>query len=199
MKDDHEIKPHMEELRIGKKLKKLRMQKGFSLEDAAAVTGIETDIIAQIESGKIVPPLATLQNISKAFDVNIVHFFQDTVSSDKISVTRSNERIKIERRPHHKKGEVDYVYEALEARKNDKHMEPFIVEIKNRKTSEMVFVKHEGEEFLFLLEGKLEFRSHNRVETLDPGDSIYFESDINHSFRCLSDQPARAIVVLWGL
>ena len=37
----------------------------------------------------------------------------------------------------------------------------------------------------------------DRVEVLEPGDTIYFESDISHSFRCLSEQPARAVVVLW--
>jgi transcriptional regulator with XRE-family HTH domain len=196
---DHEKKSNDEELRIGKKLKELRMQKGFSLEDVSAVSGIEVSMLSQFENGEIIPPLATLQNLSKAFDIKMVHFFQDTVSSEKISVTRSHERVKIERRPHHKKGEIDYIYEALEVRKSDKHMEPFMVEIKNKDTAEMVFVEHQGEEFVFLLEGELEFRSLDRVEVLEPGDSIYFESDISHSFRCLSDDPAKAIIVLWGL
>jgi quercetin dioxygenase-like cupin family protein len=77
-------------------------------------------------------------------------------------------------------------------------MEPFLVEFPNMETSEMVFVSHEGEEFLHLLEGRLEFRTTDRVEVLDPGDSIYFESDISHSFRCLSEPPAKAIVVVWS-
>ena len=196
---DYENESNDEELRIGKKLKELRMQKSFSLEDVSAVSGIEVNMLSQIENGEIIPPLATLQNLAKAFDVKMVYFFQDTVSSEKISVTRSNERVKIERRPHHKKGEIDYIYEALEVRKGDKHMEPFMVEIRNKDTAEMVFVEHQGEEFVFLLDGELEFRSLDRVEVLQPGDSIYFESDTSHSFRCLSDDPARAIIVLWGL
>ena len=61
-----------------------------------------------------------------------------------------------------------------------------------------VFVNHEGEEFLHLLEGNLEFRSVDRVEVLEAGDSIYFESDLSHSFRCLGEQRAKAIVVVWS-
>ena len=77
-------------------------------------------------------------------------------------------------------------------------MEPFMVEFPVQETSDMVFVNHEGEEFLHLLEGNLEFRSVDRVELLEAGDSIYFESDLSHSFRCLGEQPARAIVVVWS-
>ncbi|MFH0787806.1 MAG: cupin domain-containing protein, partial [Pseudomonadota bacterium] len=74
----------------------------------------------------------------------------------------------------------------------------FLVEFPILDTSELVFVSHEGEEFLHLLEGELEFRTVDRVEVLEPGDSIYFESDISHSFRCLSQVPAKAIVVVWS-
>ena len=61
----------------------------------------------------------------------------------------------------------------------------------------MVFMSHEGEEFLYVLEGTLEFRTDDRTEVLEPGDSIYFESEINHSFRSLTDKPVKAIVVVW--
>ena len=62
----------------------------------------------------------------------------------------------------------------------------------------MVFVSHEGEEFIFVLEGTLEFRSDERTEVLEAGDAIYFESDINHSFRALGEKPATAIGVIWA-
>ena len=63
---------------------------------------------------------------------------------------------------------------------------------------DMVFSSHEGEEFVYLLEGRLEFRSHERLEVLTPGDAIYFESDLSHAFRGLDNQAARAIVVVWN-
>jgi quercetin dioxygenase-like cupin family protein len=88
------------------------------------------------------------------------------------------------------------VYEALETKKVNKQMEPFMVEFPLQETSEMVFMNHEGEEFLHVLEGRLEFRSVDRVEILETGDSIYFESELSHSFRCIGEKPARAIVVV---
>jgi quercetin dioxygenase-like cupin family protein len=77
-------------------------------------------------------------------------------------------------------------------------MEPFLVEFMPMETTDMVFTSHKGEEFLYLLTGKLEFRSDERVEVLQPGDSIYFESERNHSFRSLDGKPARGIVVVWA-
>ena len=64
--------------------------------------------------------------------------------------------------------------------------------------SDMIFTNHEGEEFLYLIEGTLEFRTDDRIEVLQPGDSLYFESDINHSCRSLDEKPAKAVVVVWS-
>jgi quercetin dioxygenase-like cupin family protein len=93
---------------------------------------------------------------------------------------------------------VDYIYESLETGKPDKHMEPLFVEFQPMETGDMIFSTHDGEEFVYLLEGKLEFRSHERTEILAPGDAIYFESDLSHAFRGLDSKAARAIVVVWN-
>lgn len=197
MPQDQEISLAVKALKIGNKVRELRQKNRYTLQDLAARTGLSKPFLSQIENHHVVPPVATLLKLARAFNVNMGHFFQDEQSSEKISVTRQNERVRIERRPHHQKGEVNYIYEALETKKSNKHMEPFLVEFRDQGTGEMVFVSHEGEEFVYLLDGKLEFRTIDRVEILEPGDSIYFESDLSHSFRCLSEQPARAMVVVW--
>jgi transcriptional regulator with XRE-family HTH domain len=198
MPQDQEISLAVKALKIGNKVRELRQKNRYTLQDLAAKTGLSKPFLSQIENHHVVPPVATLLKLARALNVNMGYFFQDEQSSEKISVTRQNERVRIERRPHHQKGEVNYIYEALETKKSNKHMEPFLVEFREQGTSEMVFVSHEGEEFVYLLDGKLEFRTIDRVEVLEPGDSIYFESDLSHSFRCLSEQPARAMVVVWS-
>ena len=185
-------------LKLGSKIRELRLKKNYTLQDVAAKTGLSKPFLSQIENDHVVPPVATLLKVARAFNVSLAHFFQDEVGSDKIAITRQNERIRVEKRPHHRKGEVNYVYETLETKKTNKQMEPFLVEFPVQDTSEMVFMNHDGEEFLHVLEGTLEFRSVSRVEVLESGDSIYFESDLSHSFRCLGEKAARAIVVVWS-
>jgi len=188
----------VEGLRIGRAVKEFRHKKQITLQDLAARTGIPKSVLAEIENGDVVPPVASLLKLAKAFNVGMASFFEEEAPGMKISVTRSGERISIKKRPHHHEGEVDYIYESLETHKADKHMEPLLVDFQPLDTGDMVFTNHEGEEFLFVLEGRLEFRTDDRVEILEPGDTIYFESEINHSFRSLDEKPARAIAVVWS-
>jgi len=186
------------DVNIGRKVRELREKSQLTIMDLTARSGVPKSVLAEIESGDVTPPVATLLKLARAMNVGMAFFFQDEAAADKVSVTRKDQRIKIRRRPHHHEGEVDYIYESLETRKPDKHMEPLFVEFQSMETGDMVFSSHEGEEFVYLLEGRLEFRSHERLEVLTPGDAIYFESDLSHAFRGLDNQAARAIVVVWN-
>ena len=197
-KSRDDISLEVKALKIGSKVRELRQKKHYTLQDVAGKTGLSKPFLSQIENHHVVPPVATLLKLARAFDVGLAYFFQDEVGIDRIAITRRDERVRVERRPHQRKGEVNYIYEALDTKKSNKHMEPFLVEFPVQDTSEMIFMNHEGEEFLHVLEGTLEFRSIDRVEVLGPGDSIYFESELSHSFRCLGEKPARALVVVWS-
>lgn len=185
-------------LKIGKKVRELRQRNRYTLQDLASRTGLSKPFLSQIENDHVIPPIATLLKLARALNVSMTYFFQDEEGSEKISITRQQERIKVERRPHHQRGEVNYIYVALETKKTNKAMDPFLVEFPVQSSEEMVFMSHEGEEFLYVTEGKVEFRTGDRVEILNPGDSIYFESDISHSFRCVSETPAKALAVIWS-
>lgn len=195
---NQEISLAVKAFKIGNKVRELRQKNRFTLQDLATKTGLSKPFLSQIENDHVVPPIATLLKLARALNVGMAFFFQDEIGSDKISITRQRERVRIERRPHQEKGEVDYIYVALETKKTNKNMEPFLVEFPIRDTEDMVFMSHEGEEFLYVTEGAVEFRTVDRVEQLEPGDSIYFESDISHSFRCVSSEPAKALAVIWN-
>ncbi|MBC7359689.1 MAG: cupin domain-containing protein [Desulfacinum sp.] len=198
MQHTDDVSREVQALNLGAKVRDLRQKFRYTVQDLAAKTGLDKELLDQIEADKVVPPVATLLKLAKAFHVGLAYFFQDELTGQKISITRKNERTRLERRPHHREGEVTYIYETLENKKPEKHMEPFLVEFPVMDTAEMVFVSHEGEEFLYLMEGRLEFRTVDRVEVLEPGDSIYFDSDISHSFRCIGESPAKAVVVVWS-
>lgn len=184
-------------LQIGSKIRDLRERHRYTLQDLSAKTRLSKALLSQIENDRVIPPIATLLRLAKALNVGLSYFFQDEVKGETVYITRLKERIRVDRRVHHHEGEVDYVYEALETKKHDKHMEPFYVEFPVLEAGEMVFTSHEGEEFVYVMEGILEFRTADRVERLYPGDCIYFDSSYGHSFRSLEDSPAKAVVVVW--
>ncbi len=199
MPEDNDLAIAVKALKIGSKIRDLRSKYKYTLQELANKTGLSKPFLSQIENDYVIPPIATLLKLAKALNVSLSYFFQDEATSEKISITRKHERVKIGRRPHHEReGEVSYIYESLETKKRDKHMEPFFVEFPPIEKEKMNFTTHEGEEFLYVLEGKVEFRTVDRVEILEPGDSIYFDSSISHAFRCVGDKPAKAVAVIWS-
>jgi transcriptional regulator with XRE-family HTH domain len=91
---------------------------------------------------------------------------------------------------------IGYRYESLAHPMVDKQMEPFIVEIDPREPSEVPYNQHRGEEFIFVLEGRLEFRSSDRTIEMEEGDSIYFDAAIPHGLRGI-DGTAKVLVVVY--
>ncbi len=182
---------------IGRKIRDLRKGKALTLQDLSTATGLSKPLLSQIENEIVVPPISTLLKISRALDKDIAFFFQEPNDDRKIVVVRPFERERLDTR---KLGRTDggYSYESLAYKKSRKNMEPFLVEFERKDKKEMSFYSHEGEEFLFVLEGDLEFRTRDEVHGLKKGDSLYFESDVPHSYRALGKKNAKAIVVIFS-
>ena len=148
----------------------LRERRQLTLHYVAAEIGLSKAILTEIEADEVMPPVATLLKLAKGLNVGMSYFFKDEAPAEQISVTRTGERVQIQRRPHHREGEVDYIHEPSKSGypgqaygaacwSNSSPWQP----------ADMVFTSHEGEEFAFLLEGKLEFRASDHVEALSPG------------------------------
>jgi transcriptional regulator with XRE-family HTH domain len=183
-------------LHIGEKIRDLRKKAGLVLQDISNLTGLSKPLLSQIEKEVVSPPIATLLKISKALNVNISFFFQDGDPHEKVVLVRRDESKVIDSR-HFGREESGYYYEALAYKKSKKYMEPFLVEFKRKKVEKLSYFSHDGEEFIYLLEGVLEFRTENQQYVLYPGDSLYFESSIPHAYRALERKNARALTVVY--
>jgi len=185
-------------LKLGEKVKDLRLQKRYTLRQVAGHTGLSIALLSQIENNAVSPPVATLLRIARALDVTIGYFFREEESKDKAVVVRKNERKKAFRRRYAQHGEGGYTYEALAYTRNAKHMEPFLVEFEPKQKEELTFLNHRGEEFLFLFRGRLAFHYDQDEIVLDSGDSLYFDSGVPHAFRALRGKKAQGIVIVYS-
>jgi transcriptional regulator with XRE-family HTH domain len=193
---DINVKDEVAALNLGKKIRNLRKQRGLTLQAVSDMTGLSKPLLSQVENNLAAPPIATLIKISTALGVKISHFFQDHALEERIALVRKDERYGVKKLSHHDRAtEIGYRYESLAYPMLEKQMEPFIAEFEVRDESELLYNNHRGEEFLFLLEGRLEFRSPGRTCVLEVGDSLYFDSGISHAFRGI-DGVARAVVVV---
>ena len=191
-----EIKHEVKKLHIGRKIRELRKKSGLILQDLSDRTDLSKPLLSQIEKEMVSPPIATLLKISKSFSVDIGFFFQDNSPEEKVVLVKSDESKVMDSR-YLGREESGYYYEALAYKKSRKYMEPFLVEFKRKKADKLSYFSHDGEEFIYLLEGVLEFRTENQQYVLYPGDSLYFESSVPHAYRALERKNARALTVVY--
>jgi transcriptional regulator with XRE-family HTH domain len=192
------IREEVKELQIGFKVRRLRQERRMTLQDLADVTGLSKPLLSQIENEQVIPPLGTLLRISKAFKVGLQSFFQEEGHNEKCILTRAGESRRMYRRPAEEETPQPYAYHSLAFGKKHRNMEPFLVEFEPRQEEDGVQVCHEGEEFLFVLEGALEFRYGERVMTLAPGDSVYYDSTEPHGYVATAETPTRAVAVIFS-
>jgi len=185
------------ELGLGKKIKTIREAKGLSIEETAERASLTAIVLSQIESGAVTPPVATLLKISQALDTHIGDFFVDAAPQKRYEVVRKGEHAKVSRKPAPGKSPLSYSYESLAFRLERRHMEPLLVEFDIDIDEDVPPLSHKGEEFIYILEGEVEFHAENDIVRLTEGDSLYFDSIIPHSFIGKGNIKPRAVAVIY--
>ena len=189
----HDVKEELASLDIGSKVRILRTKREMTLQDLATLTGLSKPNLSQIENNLVSPPIATLLKISSALGVAIGHFFQEYPQETDIVVVRKDKRHGIAKGKHI--SHIGYQYHPLAYPKLNKSMEPFVVLMEEREPGDITFNNHRGEEFVYVLEGTLEFHSGDKVVTLEEGDSIYFDSVVPHGYRGVGGT-AKALAII---
>ena len=169
---------------LGKRLRQLRQQKGLSQESLSARTCLARSYITLIETGKKIPAISTLLLISDCLGVEIRELFDSEEPTDpSVMIVKRNERATLLRTS------LGYVYTGLAVKKKWKIMEPFLIRIPPGTKRASKFV-HAGEEFMFILEGRLRFTCSGKSTLLEEGDSVYFDSSASHSLNVVGKHPA---------
>ena len=184
------------EVKVGEKIKELREKRHLSLNEIAEKTGFSSAFLSQIENHLISPPLGAIIKIAHAMEMEIGSFF-DQSSKAPFTIVRKHERTPTSRVASKEGVRYGYSYESLAPDKVNRSMEPFLVTL-DPKSKTGVPYSHEGEEFLFVLEGRVEIQLGTFTDILEPGDSIYYDSTVPHRVSSADDRPARIIAVLHG-
>jgi transcriptional regulator with XRE-family HTH domain len=192
-----EDEKQFEEVRVGEKIKALREQKGLSLKELADLTGFSTALLSQMENHLVSPSLGTIIKMARALGVRVGDFLGET-KGEPYTIVRKDERRKVSRFASKDGVKYGYSYESLGFEKKDRHMEPFIVTLEPATVKTSKTSVHEGEEFIFVLEGEMEVILGSHTDILYPGDSIYYDSTIPHRVQCHQDKNTRILAVLFA-
>lgn len=182
---------------IGEKVKSLRTLKKMSLEDVAQKSGLPVAVIAGIEDQSVSPPLGNIITLANLFQVTVGEFFGDSADSP-FCIVRGDDRKAVSRFNSTVGTASNYSYESLGHQKQNRRMEPFHVTLSPVKTPQVEPNQHAGEEIIFVLEGQVEVNLANHTDVLNPGDSIYFDSNLPHIVSCHGDKPASIFAVIYA-
>ena len=179
---------------MGIRVKKARESRGLSIFDLYLRTDIDVDQLSQIEEGRLVPPLGDVIKLAKALDLKMGYFISGE-EGKAYTIVRRDDRKATSRYDLKKEEHYGYGYESLAPHKTDRHMEPFLVTLEPSETEEERST-HDGQEFIFVLQGEMEVRLGEEIHILQPGDSIYYDSTVPHLVKCHSKEPTKILAVL---
>jgi transcriptional regulator with XRE-family HTH domain len=192
----HEASEEDIPVKVGERVKQVRERRGLSLKDISQRTDIDEATLHQIEEGKVAPPLGTVIRLAKALEMKMGYF----ISGDEqkaFTIVRHHDRRVVSRFDSGKGKHYGYEYESLAPYKKDRHMEPFLVTLEPADT-EAERSTHDGQEFIFVLSGRMEVRLGEEIHVLDPGDAIYYDSSVPHLVKCRGPETTKILAVLYA-
>ncbi|MFO8083139.1 MAG: XRE family transcriptional regulator [Desulfobacterales bacterium] len=178
---------------IGERVKRLREEKGLTLNELSNLTGFEVEFLKRIEDNEVKPQLGTIMRLSKALDSAFGRLVSG-VGNKLYSITRKQEQKIISRSTSKKGQQKAYTYKSLAPEVQGRHMEALIVQLETLQEPEPSC--HEGEEFVYVLEGTVSLRIGEDAFDLEPGDSAYYLSTTPHIIMA-KEGKATIIAVLY--
>lgn len=184
---------------IGAKIRGLRETKNLSIEEIAERSGLTVDQIESIETDQNLPSLGPLIKIARALGVRLGTFMDDNDDLGPI-VTRAADR--------EKDSSISFSNDATDARKHmeyhplaqqkaGRHMEPFVIDINPEDSPEFQLSAHEGEEFIYVMQGEVEIVYGKETYKLGEGDSIFYDSIVKHHVHGAPGKSAKILAVVY--
>jgi transcriptional regulator with XRE-family HTH domain len=184
---------------VGFKIKGIRESKNLSIEDLSERSGLSTDQIMSIENDQFLPSLGPLIKISRALGVRLGTFLDDNDELGPV-VCRAQERENdksISFSNNASEARKNMVYHSLARQKAGRSMEPFIIDIMPSEEKEFKLSAHEGEEFIYVMEGEVEIDYGKETYVLGQGDSIFYDSIVEHHVHGAVGKSAKILAVVY--
>jgi len=183
-------------INVGEKIKNLRESKNITREELSERSGLNLDQIVLIEENTTLPSLAPLIKIARVLGIRLGTFLDDNDELGPVITRKTDkgESIGFSNNAAGKQKHMDYY--SLSKAKSGRHMEPFLIDI-IASEAEFALSSHEGEEFIYVLEGMVEINYGKDTYVLEPGDSIYYDSIVAHHVHAVSNTAAKILAVVY--
>ena len=176
---------------IAERLKGLRDVLELSVDDVAGVCGIAPEKYLELESGTVDISVSLLHRISQAYSVELTTLmFGDEPKMSSYFVTRKGKGISVERTKAYK-------YQSLAAGFSKRKADPFMVTVHPKPDNEPVYQNsHEGQEYNYVISGRMQIQINSKDIILEEGDSIFFNSELPHGMKALDGKEVKFLAII---
>jgi transcriptional regulator with XRE-family HTH domain len=182
---------------VGSRIRALRESKKITAEQVAERSGLSLEQLDRIENDMNLPSLTPLIRIARALGVRLGTFLDDSDSLGPVICRREDSHASISFSSE-TAGSHNYLnFFALAQSKAGRHMEPFLIDIDSASNGGYQLSSHEGEEFLFVLEGAIEVAYGKNRYVVNAGESIYYDSIVDHNVHAAGESKARILAVVY--
>ena len=195
--DPHAVRQQRErrlEVAIGHEIRSLRKQLGITVAELADVSRISLGMLSKIENGLTSPSLTTLQSIASALGIPMSQLLLRFEEDRQAVQVKNGEGVAAERRGT-RAGHQYQLLGYLAANEAGVVVEPYMITLNDESDSFPTF-QHDGIEYLYFLEGCVEYRHGDNTYLMEPGDSLFFDADAPHGPMRLVDTPARYLSII---
>lgn len=180
------------EVAIGAEVRTFRQKQNMTVAELAARAALSTGMLSKIENGLTSPSLDTLRALSKALHVPVTAFFRRYEEERDATFVHAGHGLKIERRGTR----AGHQYQLLGHTTGKRLVvEPYLITL-TAESDVFPLFQHSGVEFLYMLEGEVEYRHSSKTYRLKPGDSLFFDADAPHGPEELTKLPIRFLSVI---
>ena len=184
---------------IGAKIKSIRESKQLSTQEVSERSGLSIEQIERIEGNIDFPSLAPLIKIARVLGVRLGTFLDDQSELGPVICRKkdSNDTNSIGFSNNDSKARKHMEYHSLSQDKSGRHMEPFLIDVApSEEGVDFVLSTHEGEEFIYVLEGVLTYYLNGQENVLYPGDSYHSFGNVPHTFVNLSNNLTKVLYIV---
>lgn len=176
---------------IAARIKELREISGFSLETLAKEFNVPLETYAKYETGSVDIPVGFLHKISGKLKVDMTALLTgEEPKLQNYSLVRKGKGASMDRRKAYK-------YQSLAYNFLHKKAEPFLVTVDPKPEDTPIELNsHPGQEFNYILEGSLKIIINGYEIIMNEGDSLFFDSGLEHGMRALNDKPSSFIAII---
>jgi transcriptional regulator with XRE-family HTH domain len=173
---------------VGAKVRELRGHRGLSLRALAEACGVSPNTISLIERGLSSPSVDTLQRLSTGLGVPIVSFFETGDAPARLVLTESTDRMRSK--------SPGMTIEHLASGLADHAFASFLITLKPGSSTDTTPIEHSGVEWVYCMEGSVEYEVEGQAYSLKPGDSLLFDAALPHRWRNPGAIQAQMLLIL---